>query len=213
MHPGYKPKNHPHQTQKRGVDDAVDDRETPADIYDPLHAEFGFTLDAAAARHNAKCKRFFARAPWTPFEARQVGLWPESWVDHPEAIAMDGLSQDWPEGEAIWCNPPFSELYPWVEKAHGCRATVVMLLPANRTEQPWWQEFVEPYRDRSFRMPETRFLGGRRTFTHHGEAIGNSTSQVPPFGIVLVIWDRRQNVSNRARKATDSTLPCPEHVQ
>ncbi len=191
MHAGFKPTNHPHQTMKRGVDDSVDDRETPADIYDPLNAEYRFTLDVAAARHNAKCKRFFARAPWTPFEAKQCGLWPESWRDHPDALALDGLAQPWGRDEVVWCNPPFSDLYPWVQKAHGVECTVVMLLPANRTEQPWWQEFIEPYRDRAFRMPETRFLAGRRSFTHHGETIGNSTSTAPPFGIVIVIWDRR----------------------
>lgn len=197
MHPGYKPKNHPHQQMKRGVDDSVDDRETPASIWLPCDAEFSFTVDAAAARHNAKCRRFWARAPWTPFEARQCGLWPESWTTHPDAEALDGLAQDWAEGERIWCNPPFSDLWPWLEKAHNARATVVLLLPANRTEQPWWQTFVEPYRDHAFRLPETIFLPGRRTFTHHGEAIGNSTSQAPPFGIVLVIYDRRSTSEQR----------------
>src|SRR5690606_15634547 len=48
-------KNHPNTTKKRGVDDATDDRETPADVFDPLNAEFGFTLDAASAHHNRKC--------------------------------------------------------------------------------------------------------------------------------------------------------------
>jgi hypothetical protein len=160
-------------------------------VFEPLDREFSFTLDAAAARHNAKCRRFYARAPWTPLQARQCGLWPESWVDHPEAIGLDGLAQPWEDGERVWCNPPFSDIAPWVEKAHRVRCTVVMLLPANRTEQPWWHTYIEPYRDRAFRMPETRFLPGRRAFLHQGEEIGNSTSRNPPFGIVIVIWDRR----------------------
>lgn len=191
MHPGFIPKNHPNQQVKQGVDDSVDDRETPRDVYDPLNAEFHFTLDVAAARHNAKCKRFYAKAPWTPLQAKQCGLWPESWVDHPDALALDGLAQPWAENEVVWCNPPFSDIAPWVEKAHHARCTVVLLAPANRTEQPWWQDYVEPYRDRAFRMPETRFLRARRSFTHQGETIGNTTSKNPPFGIVIVIWDRR----------------------
>ena len=34
MHPGYVPKNHPHQQQSRGADDSVDDRETPRDVFE-----------------------------------------------------------------------------------------------------------------------------------------------------------------------------------
>jgi hypothetical protein len=196
MHAGYKPKNHPRQTAKRGADDTVDDRETSADVFEPLHAEYGFTLDVAAARHNAKCKRFYAKAPWAPFEAQQCGLWPEPWRENPDALALDGLAQPWGDDEVVWCNPPFSDLYPWVEKAHHAKCTVVMLLPANRAEQPWWQDFIEPFRDRALRLPETRFLAGRRTFAFRGEALGDSG---PTFGIVIVIWDRRRLTSERSR--------------
>lgn len=188
---GSAPKNHPHQVQKRGVDDEVDDRETPASVFGPLDVEFGFTLDVAAARHNAKCKRYFAREPCPPEEARQPSLFPRVWTGDIDALAYDGLIQVWDAPEIIWANPPFSGLYPWVQKAHLSAATVVMLLPANRTEQPWWQEFIEPYRDQGACLPRTRFLGGRRSFLSAGETIGNSTSKNPPFGIVIVIWDRR----------------------
>lgn len=192
MHTGFKATNHPHQVLKRGADDSVDDRETPPDVFDPLNEEFGFTLDVAAARHNAKCKRYYARAPWTPQEAKQTSLFPRVWTGDVEALAYDGLAQPWDAPEIIWANPPFSGLYEWVEKAHHATATVVMLLPANRTEQPWWQEFIEPCRDKGpVYQPRTRFLEGRRSFLYQGEVIGNSTSKAPPFGIVVVVWDRR----------------------
>lgn len=202
---GICPKNHPHQVIARGrsgfptkrndapqgVDDSVDDRETPPDVFDPLHAEFGFTLDVAAARHNAKCPRYYALGPSAPIERRQPKLWEEPLVGDPDALGYDGLAQPWGADEVVWSNPPFSDIEPWVEKAAAAACTVVMLLPANRTEQPWWQRYVEPVRDRPGSCVSTRFLAGRRAFLYRGDEIGNSTSKNPPFGIVIVIWDRR----------------------
>ena len=189
-----KPKNHPNHRRKRGgVDDATDDRETPADVFDPLHAEFSFTLDAAAARHNAKCKRYYALGPGKLYEPRQLSIFPEEFVGDEQALGIDGLRQPWGEGERVWVNPPFSDIAPWVQKATWCAATVAMLLPANRCEQPWWQEYIEPFRDGralTFTL-ETRFLAGRRCFLSRGQEIKNRTSKSPPWGIVIVIWDRR----------------------
>ncbi len=191
MHPGFVPQNHPNQTKKRGVDDDVDDRETPPDVFNPLHREFGFTLDVAAARHNTKCPRFYAKGPEeTIFTRQQADLWQRTLAEQ-GAIGFDGLAMPWNADERVWCNPPFSEIAPWVEKAHSARCTVVMLLPANRTEQPWWQRYVEPYRDGAIGAVRTRFLGGRKSFLYRGETIGNSTSTNPPFGIVILVWDRR----------------------
>jgi hypothetical protein len=92
----------------------------------------------------------------------------------------------------VWVNPPFSGLSPWPEKAWDERqATVVLLLPNNRAEQPWWHKYVEPFRDRAGSPLTTRNLPRRRPFLHLGQGIGNRTSKNPPFGLVLVIWDRR----------------------
>src|SRR4051794_8806538 len=87
----------------------VDDRETTPEVFDPLHARFRFSIDVAAAPHNAKLPRFYT-------------------------IEDDGLEQPW-TGERVWCNPPYSSIEPWCEKAWTSHAElVVMLLPANRTE-------------------------------------------------------------------------------
>ncbi len=60
---GYQANNHPQQTATRGPADEVDDRETHPDDFARWDARFGgFTLDAAAAPHNAKCARYFTRA-------------------------------------------------------------------------------------------------------------------------------------------------------
>lgn len=161
---GFKITNHPQQVGKRGASDSVDERITPAKVFDPLHAEFAFTLDAAANGDNRKMPRF-------------------------HSLATNGLEQPWAD-ERVWCNPPYSAIRPWVEKAWeehraGCE-TIVMLLPANRTEQAWWQDLIEPFRDG--RGPiETRFYRSRFNFGLPNNPEGKFNSS-PPFGCVLVIW-------------------------
>lgn len=153
-------RTHPQQ----GPNPVVDDRETVAEVFDPLHQRFGFTVDAAASPHNAKLPRF-----WT--------------------VEDDGLAQSW-AGERVWCNPPYSRIRPWVEKATieaGGAGLVVMLLPANRTEQGWWQDLIEPYRDRPG-GPSVEFLRGRMRFINAGDSTIKPNAR-PPFGVCLVIWD------------------------
>ncbi len=159
---GFQGSNHPQQVGKRGASDEVDDRGTHPNDFDPLNERFGFTLDAAAAPHNAKCERYFTRAD-------------------------DGLAQSW-AGETVWCNPPYSNIGDWVRKAHREYLTcngIVMLLPANRTEQGWWQDEVEPYREGKALRVE--FLRGRMRFIKPGQTeIG--PNERPPFGCCLLIW-------------------------
>jgi phage N-6-adenine-methyltransferase len=139
---------------------------TPWDFFTLLHERFSFTLDAAALPHNAKCERFFT---------------PED----------DGLAQSW-AGERVWCNPPYSDIEPWVAKAWSEKRAhlVVMLLPANRTEQGWWQRQVEPYRDSYAQGVRVEFLPGRLRFIKHGHD-RVEPNQRPPFGCCLLVWGQR----------------------
>jgi hypothetical protein len=190
MHPGFIPHNHPNTIKTRGVDDSIDDRETPPCVWIPLHAEFDFTLDAAASHQNTKCPRY----------CTLDGTFHRVGSAEPLCIVeANGLALPW-AGERVWVNPPFSGLRPWVEKAWDERAQVVaMLLPNNRGEQPFYQELIESYRDRPGSILTTRKLRKRRPFLHHGQGIGNRTSKNPPFGLELVIWDRRLPELLRAR--------------
>lgn len=157
---GFKARNHRQQVGRRGANPFVDDRETTPEVFGPLHERFGFTVDVAASPENAKLPRFFTAED-------------------------DGLAQDW-SGERVWCNPPYSAIAPWVEKGHaGGADLVVMLLPANRTEQRWWQELVEPHRRAG--ALEVEFLAGRMRFIPPGEDSVKPNSR-PPFGCCLVIW-------------------------
>ena len=65
---GFKVQNHPQQRVK----DAVDDRGTDPEFFARMVERFGsFTIDVAAAAHNAKCVRYYTidddglEQPWT----------------------------------------------------------------------------------------------------------------------------------------------------
>jgi phage N-6-adenine-methyltransferase len=158
---GFKANNHPQQNPK----DGVDDRALPDGEFHVLNQRFRFTVDAAASPRNARLPRF-----WTK--------------------ETDGLAQPW-VGERIWCNPPYSQIRPWVEKAWAetGASLVVMLLPANRTEQTWWQDLIEPYRDRAGYPLRVEFLPGRLRFLKPGQPMIGPNER-PPFGCCLCIWNR-----------------------
>lgn len=182
---GFKASNHPQQTGKRGAVDAVDDRGTDQAFFDGLEERFGsFTLDVAAAEHNAKCIDYYTRQD-------------------------DGLRQPWYVGRAderIWCNPPYSDCGAWVRKAwdewgpvepewyfdlakRKRPELIVMLLPANRVEQGWWQDHVEPFRDKPGSPLRVEFLRGRMRFDRPGWT-KPAKGDRPPFGCCLLIWER-----------------------
>lgn len=160
-------RNHRQQVGRRGADPLVDDRATTLEVFAPLHARFHFTLDVAASEHNAKLPRYFT-------------------------VENDGLAQSW-AGERVWCNPPYSQIGPWVAKAWsevGSAQVIAMLLPANRTEQAWWQDLVEPERDRPGSPLSVEFLRGRLRFIAAGRTeVG--PNERPPFGCCLLVWSRR----------------------
>lgn len=111
-------------------------------------------------------------------------------LDRYWTIDEDGLKQSW-AGERVWCNPPYSNIRPWVKKAWAepSAELIVMILPANRTEQSWWQDLIEPSRDgRGARSCRVEFLRGRIRFVSpEGRRIG--TNERPPFGSCLIIWE------------------------
>jgi len=174
---GYKSENHPQQTAKRGALDEVDDRGTKVEFIRELEARFGapFELDVAAAAHNTKAPVFYTRAD-------------------------DGLAKPWPG--RVWCNPPYSrvpgvsDLGSWVRKAWaeweaGRPERIVMLVPANRVEQAWWQDHVEPYRDRPDTDLRVEFQRGRMRFDQPKDWVRPEKGDRPPFGLALLIWERR----------------------
>jgi phage N-6-adenine-methyltransferase len=135
------------------------DWETPHDLFEKLHAVFGFTLDVCATAENTKCDRYYT-------------------------TEVDGLTQVW-DG-VIWCNPPYGRgVGAWLRKGQhelsvGRCSTAVYLLPA-RTDTLWFHECVW---DRTSHHPRTgveiQFLAGRLTF--HGAP---SSATFPSVLVIL----------------------------
>jgi len=193
---GFKAQNHPQQTAARGALDEVDDRGTKWEFIRALEARLGapFTLDVAAAPHNAKAPRYFTRDD-------------------------DGLSQAWGLGpttnnERVWCNPPYSrlpgvmDLGSWVAKAWAewsfgpgkprrsvfAPEVIAMLVPANRVEEAWWQDLVEPYRDRPGSDLRVEFQRGRMRFDMPPGWVTPEKGDRPPFGLALLLWEHSSDV-------------------
>ena len=68
----------------------------------------------------------------------------------------------------------------------GC-PLVVMLLPNNRMEQIFWQDHIEPVRDRGLGVA-VEFLRGRPRFTYPAGRERPAKGDRPPFGICIVTF-------------------------
>lgn len=143
---------------------ASDYYETPPEIYDPLHAEFHFEVDAAANKRNTKCPLFLS--------------------DDPSCKTENALTVNWPTWCTIWCNPPHSKegrKDEFIKKASEAAvegATVVMLLPA-RTGTKAFHEYI-------YNKPnvDIRFLKGRIKFLLKG----NRTKGPGKFDSMIVVF-------------------------
>lgn len=106
-----------------------DERSTPDELFKLLDDEFHFDIDVCAMPNNAKLPNYFH-------------------------CGCDGLKQDWAP-KRCFCNPPFSELKYWLEKARTESikgALVVMILP-NDSSTKWFHEYIWDKIERKFRIP------------------------------------------------------------
>lgn len=131
-----------------------DDWGTPDKVFNPLNAEFGFDLDAAATVHNRKVPEWFG----------------------PGSDVPDALVVNWCDYAAfVWCNPPYSRglQKKFIAKAADERllgVTSVLLLPA-RTDTVAFHSFVwDQFNQQPCVGVEVRFLKGRIKFegAQHG---------------------------------------------
>lgn len=160
-----------------------DVRDTPPELFDELTALYGrpFSCDVCACHHNTKVPDCYYTLEGlaslgqvvSPGPGALLGRWPSDW----------------------FCNPPYSELALWLRKAWAERRPGLMFLPNTREEQPWWQEWVEPFRDGRGRGPggcvlTTHYLPRRRRFYANGQPILTEDGKLgsPRFGIVALIW-------------------------
>ncbi|MCR6121470.1 phage N-6-adenine-methyltransferase [Klebsiella pneumoniae] len=133
---------------------------TPPALFACLNAEFCFQLDAAAAAHNALCRKFIT--------AEQNTL-ETPWADY---LSIPGY---------VWLNPPYSDITPFVKKAAAESANqigTVMLVPAD-TSVGWFKEAIQT-------ASEVRFItAGRLAFINPvtGKPVSGNNK-----GSMLIIW-------------------------
>ncbi|WP_080395942.1 phage N-6-adenine-methyltransferase [Enterobacter hormaechei] len=133
---------------------------TPPAFFASLDAEFCFQLDAAAAPHNALCRKFIT--------AEQNTL-ETPWADYLNAPGY------------VWLNPPYSNITPFVKKAATESANqigTVMLVPAD-TSVGWFKEAIQT-------ASEVRFItAGRLAFINPvtGKPVSGNNK-----GSMLIIW-------------------------
>ncbi|MEP9065627.1 phage N-6-adenine-methyltransferase (plasmid) [Enterobacter roggenkampii] len=133
---------------------------TPPAFFASLDAEFCFQLDAAAAPHNALCRKFIT--------AEQNTL-ETPWADY---LSIPGY---------VWLNPPYSDITPFVKKAAAESSNqigTVMLVPAD-TSVGWFREAIET-------ASEVRFItAGRLAFINPvtGKPVSGNNK-----GSMLIIW-------------------------
>ncbi|MGS6177803.1 phage N-6-adenine-methyltransferase [Enterobacter sichuanensis] len=133
---------------------------TPPALFAALDAEFCFQLDAAAAPHNALCRKFITaeqntlETPWDGY------------------LSTPGY---------VWLNPPYSDITPFVKKAAAESANqigTVMLVPAD-TSVGWFKEAIQT-------ASEVRFItAGRLAFINPVTAKPVSGNNK---GSMLIIW-------------------------
>lgn len=133
---------------------------TPPALFASLDAEFCFQLDAAAAPHNALCRKFITaeqntlETPWSGY------------------LSTPGY---------VWLNPPYSDITPFVKKAATESANqigTVMLVPAD-TSVGWFKEAIQS-------AGEVRFItAGRLAFINPvtGKPVSGNNK-----GSMLIIW-------------------------
>lgn len=109
-----------------------DEWSTPADFVARCAARFGaFDLDVCARAETAKAPHFYS-------------------------LADNGLTKPW-YGH-VWCNPPYSNPRPWVERAATSETRATLLLPAS-IDANWFHDFVEPHASVIYVRGRIRFLG------------------------------------------------------
>ena len=141
--------------------------QTPKEVFDKLDGEFDFDCDVAASDFNSLCKSYLSED-------------------------INAISEYAIWGRVNWCNPPYSNISPWVEKAiqqHQAGKTIVMLVPAD-TSVKWFKLAYES-------CDEVRFISGRLSFI-------NADTQKPVNGnnkgYVLFIW--RANAPKNSHTVT-----------
>jgi phage N-6-adenine-methyltransferase len=177
-----------------------DDRETPDKLFSELNRRFRFDLDAAASHENTKCP-VYCTLIGTFTQPVLSGLWVREPSNYQLLSPETGLAHSW-RGRRVWCNPPYSDIEPWILRAWQSRADMAYLLAPNWTDRGWWRTWIEDFRDgrgtgtdveeETGMELRTEFMG-RQRFLYKGEPIRTKDGKIgqPEFGLVGLIFTRK----------------------
>lgn len=173
---------------------AEDVRETRPEDFAAYSEKYGpFDLDAACTLSNCLC----------PVGFTELGRVEVSSDGSRRALAAtyDGLTADW--FGRVFVNPPFSELSLWISKCWGVMdgcpevVSITCTIPNTRSEQPFWQHLIEPYRDHKQTLVDrvkliTDNQPVRKKFLQGGKPILDKNGRIGAarFGVTILHWSR-----------------------
>lgn len=132
-----------------------DEYETPPWLWRALDTEFVFTLDGAA--------RLDPTTVLVGKERRELRL------ERPNALCTKASTKEEPllwNGERVFCNPPYSNIDPFVHRALCGQATLCVLVLPTTTDNCWF-EYLRWARDRG--RVEFRYFRRRIRFCLDGK--------------------------------------------
>lgn len=138
--------------------------QTPPELFAALNAEFNFKVDVASSAGNKLCEIYIDEA----LNALQC-----DWLPDPD----NGIT----EWHFCWCNPPYSDIGPWVGKAaeQATKGVGTVMLVMMDQSVGWYKEAIKT-------CQEVRLIiGGRLSFIDPSTgkpAAGNNK------GSMFLIW-------------------------
>ena len=115
-----------HSTTQEGEGDK---RQTPIAVVSRIQEliRIPFVHDVCAEYKTAKCVSF-----WT----KEDDAFSKDWLEPLTDFSLPG---------ALWCNPPFSDIKPWIQRAYetAMRGGIVVVLTPDDRSVSWYQEFIE----------------------------------------------------------------------
>lgn len=165
---------------------------TPPKLFGMLNDEFGFTVDVAASKKNAKCSKFFTK------KKSALEMDDGAWFEAASGIKDKRAPPGFWECSSIWLNPPYGRgvdqwlMRAWRESQHGC---VVVCLVFACTDTKWWKECVWKLAD------EIRLITGRVRFI---DPATGKLSNAAPKGSAVIVYRPGRRVQKPAVSQIDN---------
>ena len=147
---------------------------TPKFVFDFYDRRFNFKCDFAASADNTLCEHYFSA--------------PDGMDENKGALFASPL--DMCLCGNVWCNPPYSDIMPWVKKCHELSVQTgivfVMLIPAD-TSVAWFKYAFD-------NCAECHLISGRLSFINEETrkpVSGNNK------GSVVFIFDQKSPIRKR----------------